>query len=160
MQDYDRSHVKSADILRPATPQQILVSVAIALLAPQRRLFLSNSSHVDRTIRFNVRRFFSFSFLFFFLPLFDDQPGSRPVPRSLSLLCSFFEFMLPVSLAFLFHQKMSDARRPGYVYRTGAKETAQFSIKRVLLKDRSHVSNVRSVSPCSLTACLLARLLA
>lgn len=64
MQDYDRSHVKSADILRPATPQQILVSVAIALLALQRRLFLSNTSRVDRTIRFNVR----FAFLSFFFP--------------------------------------------------------------------------------------------
>ena len=158
MQDYDRSHVKSADILRPATPQQILVSVAIVLLAPQRRLFLSNTSRV-LTARFDST-FDSLFFPFFSLPLFNDQPGSRPVPRSLSLLCRFYEFTLPVSLAFLFRQKMSDARRSEYVYRTGTKETAQFPIKCVLLKDRSHVSNVRSVSSCSLTACLLARLLA
>lgn len=78
MRDYDRSHVKSADILRPATPQQLLVSVAIALLGHQRRLFLSNPLEIRP---YNH----TFHLTLTFLPFFFHN--NQLVRSSLILVC-------------------------------------------------------------------------
>lgn len=105
MRDYDRSHVKSADILRPATPQQLLVSVAIALLGHQRRLFLSNPLEI-RPYNHTFHLTLTFLPFFFIITSWWDLAWFWFVPFPLAFVpFSWSPCLSGVSL----NKKMSDA---------------------------------------------------
>lgn len=128
MQDYDRSHVKSADILRPATPQQLLVSVAIVLPVPRSRLFLSNIRRNMCTVTYTR-----------FTEGFRVMPSALVTSLSDSLGNDIpFSYSVPFPLI----TKMSARDVCTIIARGQREQRRNFWLSAYSLKDGSHVSLV------------------